>query len=245
MNRFARLTYRLAMFAAVRRWNWLFQGKTWKVWLDTPMGAKMLARGADMGIVRSYFYHEYDYIKEVKRRIPNVNFMVDIGAHIGAVSLLLSNEKTRILAYEPQPDTFKILRKNLRHLNKYAYVVNKAISKQPTFSMYSSGRNHFLSYTEYPKPGQEIQCVAYGESMEQFYLRAGEGIIDILKIDCEGGEEYILKSLSPEFCKRIRCIIVETKRRDHWGDVFKQRGFDTFYSENQPDIIVMFQQTLI
>lgn len=116
--------------------------------------------------------------------------VVDIGAHIGCFSALALERGAEVIAYEPDPDNFELLRLNCPKADK----VNKAILFDPvdTNLTYRLSRGQFNTGGGYVNDtqGVEIQVESFGSLVYQTP-------IDYLKIDIEGGEVGLLQH--PEF----------------------------------------------
>jgi FkbM family methyltransferase len=124
--------------------------------------------------------------------------IVDVGAHVGVVSLYLANKypDIQVYAYEPVPSNFKRLLRNIE-ANKIENVV--AVNKAVT----SDGRNIEL-YGDIEKSSggismyedSEIKIEAESVTLKQIFEEHKIIRCKLLKIDCEGAEYEILKSSS-------------------------------------------------
>ncbi|MBI1910253.1 MAG: FkbM family methyltransferase [Deltaproteobacteria bacterium] len=138
--------------------------------------------GMDELIIFSFYWTNRHLYKRV----------VDIGANIGLHSILLSKCGFTIRSYEPDPDTYKKLRKNLE-LNKCAHVeaINAAVSStKGTCEFTRVLGNTTGSHLTGSKPNP------YGD-LERFpvTVESIEPLIewaDLMKIDAEGHEKEIL-----------------------------------------------------
>jgi FkbM family methyltransferase len=132
--------------------------------------------------------------------------ILDIGANEGAYSkLLLSiNPQAKILAFEPNPETYARLRQNLAHTSAETYVYGFS-DKQESVELwdYSAGvsTSHATLYREVIEDIQNeeskhttIELLKLDDFIEKNlhhdYLTGG---IDLLKIDTEGHELAVLK----------------------------------------------------
>ncbi len=142
--------------------------------------------------------------------------VIDIGANIGCYSLLAARNASRVLAYEPYPENFSILRENVA-LNKtgnveiFPYAVAATDGEAVLFIPNDDSFVGRISL--YPGRGTRTThttCV----SLDQIVQSAGLDRIDVLKIDCQGSEYEILYSASPETFSRVQQIITECERFD-------------------------------
>jgi FkbM family methyltransferase len=129
--------------------------------------------------------------------------IIDIGANVGAFTVFasLKSPGATILAIEPEPLNFALLRKNIS-LNNIS-----AICRQAVVSASGGRRRLFLSHL----PGQHA-LFGTGDSMEVDSIPLAELLetdCDLLKLDFEGSEYEIVYSLPQELWNRIRYILLE------------------------------------
>lgn len=118
--------------------------------------------------------------------------------------------KAKIICFEPFPPNFEALLEMIRDNQLKGvmplckaigaeigttrlYVHNRNVGGHSLFSQLASS-NHFV----------EVDVVK-----ADIALTEAVGHIDLLKLDCEGAEYEILKSLTPELAARIERVIVE------------------------------------
>lgn len=131
--------------------------------------------------------------KEVKQGMN----VVDLGAHIGYFTLLaarLVGEKGRVFAFEPAPDNFALLTKNIA-TNGYKNVVpiQKAVSNkigQVKLILLDSG-THYTCYSG----GKEEFITVESLTLDEF-IKEKKLPIDFIKMDIEGGEMAALNGMS-------------------------------------------------
>lgn len=119
------------------------------------------------------------------------NIVLDIGANIGDDTLLLAKivgPKGKIYAFEPDPDNFKLLKKNVR-VNNYRNVVlvDKAVSnKNGKIKLYLSDNNkadHRIYGSESERKSVDVSMVSLDN-----YFRNFKKKINVVKIDIQGAE---------------------------------------------------------
>jgi len=132
-------------------------------------------------------------INFVKNNTGKVFF--DIGAWIGPITLLASTRFEKVIAFEPSKEAAKALRKNIK-LNgiKNVTVVNKAMHNylgEADFGYngnlgFESSRSslNFRSEESY-----KVKTITLKEAIKRY------GKPDFIKIDIEGGEEYVIDSI--------------------------------------------------
>ena len=125
--------------------------------------------------------------------------VVDIGAHIGYYTLLaarLVGEQGKVFAFEPAPDNFALLWKNV-NANGYTNVtlVQKAVSNR-------AGIAQLLLSSENPGHHQICNSCADGNFVEveaitlEEFFEDKDHRFDVIKVDAEGAEMAILQGLA-------------------------------------------------
>lgn len=132
---------------------------------------------------------------------------VDVGAHIGAASVLAAERGAHVLAYEPCRANFDLLVMNVLHLavEPRCLGIGKRGSAKLYLDPYNTGQNsEFLNL--YPELSSDIW-----EWMRMIPLAEALGgrRCDFLKIDCEGGETAIVDEIVNGLHARIDYIYIE------------------------------------
>ena len=167
----------------------------------------------DARIVREIFL-EQPYVGHF--RLPANPVVVDIGGYIGDFSLYAAKclGARRVVVYEPTAENFEILLQNVAN-NGYAdriTAVNKAVSDSDqvmlNVQIKDSEEVHVSAYW-YPEAKQRaIPSVTLAELLETHALDQ----VDLLKVDCEGGEYDIFPATPDDVFRRIRNIVFEYHR---------------------------------
>ena len=138
--------------------------------------------------------------------------IVDIGAHKGFFAILAATTAKRVVAFEPSPLNYAYLLSNIRE-NRAANVqaVQKAVSGDSekrilTLSTRTAARNSFYqsTFTGAGKP-IEVECTTLADLIDEHGLDR----VDLLKLDCEGGEYDILMNAGTDVFSRISAIALE------------------------------------
>lgn len=135
--------------------------------------------------------------------------ILDIGANIGIASLFFYSyyPDATIHAFEPQKENFELLKKNAENLHGKILVHRMAVMSYTGEASFTGSvdKNNFAGGGICQEGIIKVPCT----SMKDFCDNGGIDSIDVLKIDCEGGEYDILYKLDPEFLKKIRIIVGE------------------------------------
>lgn len=142
--------------------------------------------------VREYEAEAISLLAESSRRLPGPVTLVDCGADIGVFSVLLAARcpnLARVIAFEPDPEAFPILRTNIERLPLAGESHAAAVSD-------FSGRAQLRS----PRPGttRHSQFIVPAPDGDVPVMRVDDLEIDprhglLLKIDVEGAELGVLR----------------------------------------------------
>ena len=152
--------------------------------------------------IRDVFTKEIlnNYSKIIK---PN-STVIDIGAHTGNISIAYSLFAGKVLSFEPNPAVYEILEKNSQ-LNPNIYPFNYAISDEEgplTFHYSDNGfcNGGFASRTQFGVgvTGHVVPIDVWAVNLEKFVKENNIELnnISLIKIDAEGHDKDILKTLT-------------------------------------------------
>jgi len=164
----------------------------------------------DARIVREIFFDK-PYMRHFQLDADPI--IVDIGGYIGDFSLFAAKylNARHVIVYEPTDENFKMLRQNIEN-NGYEdriTAVNKAVSASDEVILnvqVSEDQEIHASAYWYPEAEQRrLPSVTLPELFETHQLES----VDLLKVDCEGGEYDIFPAVPDTLFKRIKNIVFE------------------------------------
>src|SRR5262249_40808985 len=112
---------------------------------------------------------------------------------------------------EPSLRNWELLRRNVRNnrFERRIDIVNKAVTDGRDVMLDvdapDRGQARVSAYYETSSPRTSVPGVSLGQLVDEYRLEA----IDLLKIDCEGGEYDILLSTPSDVFRRIRHLVFE------------------------------------
>ena len=162
----------------------------------------------------------------------NPKIILDIGSNIGA-SILYFHEKfpeAEIFGFEPHPETFDVLEKNVAELPRVAVfnyglgAANQRIATradQVNFGAFNT-RDDFKDRGH---PAVPVECEL--RRLDDVLRELGISQVDLIKIDCEGAEADVFSAVPDEILNRCQWIVGEF--HDHTGFEVLARLAPHFY----------------
>ncbi len=147
------------------------------------------------------FYERYGFV------IGPGWVVVDIGAGIGEFTILAAHDAARVVAFEPSPASFALLRENLA-LNGVTSVdaIEAAVgATSGTVSIDVDGDPLTARSGTATSGGVMVRSFSLADAMTE----AGIERVDLLKLDCEGAEYDILRGAGKDVLARVERIVME------------------------------------
>ncbi len=188
-----------------------FVGKEIELIRRGGLRIKLRPNTDDLRITKSNFVDE-NYTKDFVP-ITEDSIVVDVGAHIGSFSLMAARIAYRVLAFEPEPNNYQMLRKNMelnhaRNMSIFEMAVSGVSGYQ---DIYTFPGGSSADYSLIKRGAASIKTGSVPTiSVEEIIKREGLPRIDFLKLDCEGSEHDILRYISFEAAAKIRGMAIET-----------------------------------
>lgn len=199
--------------------------------------------------------HEEDIINEVWVTRPYTpigdeiregDTVIDIGAHIGAFSVLAATRarNVTVYSYEPFPDNFNLLKENielnhLENIKPFPLAVSGSGGRRKLFIMGKDSRSHSLL------AASRIHIVVDSITLPEILERNNIKTCNFMKIDCERAEYEILFSIPEEYFSRIKRIFIEyhayagegrySPSGDELATLLKDRGFEIKWFKSLKD----------
>lgn len=151
--------------------------------------------------------------REYKFEQGSPRVIVDIGANIGAISVLMSilYPDAIIYAFEPSKENYDLLLMNIaeyRNIIAFNIALGDCDEKrkifQSTDSLNHGGKSFHPNYCN-TTTGEEVDVKNINKTLEKLGITQ----IDLIKIDCEGSEAEILMGLDYERLSNVGMIVGE------------------------------------
>jgi FkbM family methyltransferase len=144
----------------------------------------------------------WNYVKElvIKGKVAS---MLDVGAHIGAYSVVLGR-KIPVVAMEPMPDTYAMLNLNVK-LNEVNVRAIRAAAYNARYSIVKLRRSSSRSGDDFVSSEGNIEAPAY--TLDDVWDKHGP--FDLVKIDVQGSEVEVLEG----FSQVPKYLVIEVRRR--------------------------------
>ena len=185
----------------------------------TDLRIKIRVRSTDlMALTNVWMIDEYD----IEGFEINTNdTIIDVGAHVGLFSLLVSQfcKAGKILSFEPVRENFDLLVSNLK-LNHIDNVLpfNMAVSKN-TDELSLFLNNDQSAHSIFYKSSESISVESI--SLQKIFEENKISSCKLLKLDCEGAEYQIIDSLPSKYLDKIQNIVIEYHSADTKPELVK------------------------
>jgi len=188
--------------------NFFTDSKTMVVKLRDGAQFRIRRNRKDAKVIREVYsdkiYHRYiEYLKKG-------GIVIDIGANIGAFSVLSArcNKGVRVYSYEPFEENYHLLKENAitNGIEKQIHTFNQAVGNAKEERVIFADRVDSMS-SLYGKVGKEMLIKVV--SLKDVFVDNNIQTCDFLKVDCEGAEYEIFYSAPKYIFDRIETISIE------------------------------------
>jgi FkbM family methyltransferase len=164
------------------------------------------------------------YVSEISETFLILNILnryknfIDVGAHLGFYSYLLSNHKKKVFAFEPNPYCFYKIKKN-KYLRKFKIGLgDKKIKKLLNIKSPYSGGSNFGAEKGRDFYSLNAKITTLDNLTKDYHLEK-----TLIKIDCEGFENDVLKGGANILKKYKPDIIIDIRNKKQFDTL---KNFD-------------------
>lgn len=219
---------------AFKNWPSIYRGKgPYRVTTRSGAIFETAHKARDLPII-AYIFHFKEYGD--LSGMPENATVIDLGGHVGSfsVSVLKENPTARVCTYEPSPESFSALKRNiaLNGLEDRCTIFQKAVAgvagPRTLYMTEKSSANTLIDH----RKGTEsvtVQCTTLDDIFSENHIETCE----LLKMDIEGAEFETLSAASDETLSKVRNIILEWHQKDGLHgekdvlELLRKRGFST------------------
>lgn len=188
-----------------------YEGEPFLTRLDLRDGRQLWLRAGtdDARIALAVFFGD-EYRTAAAAGGGRLGVVVDVGAHIGSLSLRLQPRAERLLAFEAAPATFRVLERNLGG-RRGVELFPRAVAERPGTLRFYLSPDRGAKNSLFPALVRDATEAVDVEAVALPDVLAARGVekIDFLKLDCEGAEYGIVRSLAAWGLERIRRLAME------------------------------------
>jgi FkbM family methyltransferase len=181
-------------------------------------GVKLRVPGHDLGLAPGLLggYYEKLQLSIFEQLASESQLIIDVGANIGlytAVGAKNMEEQGKVISFEPIPANLELLRNNIK-FNKQTKNVNVAEyalgEDDRTLEIYissKSGGNHSVGGAG--SSGYDDVLKVEQTSLDGYMAKQTNKKIDLIKIDVEGYDGYVLKGALKTIAKSHPALMIE------------------------------------
>jgi FkbM family methyltransferase len=139
-------------------------------------------------------------------------FFWDIGANVGFASayFLSRHPKSRVCCFEPDETNLPWLKRNLAAFGSRATIINQAVattSGEIVLYRAETGKHSSLQANDIATVPQKVACSGFGDVLAE---PAPDALQTVVKLDVEGLEEELIKSVRFENYPQIERLLCES-----------------------------------
>ena len=157
---------------------------------------------------------ELDPERNIYELPEKIDVMVDVGAHIGGTALRAAKKSgATVYAFEPELYNFETLCHNVRRnrLHENIHCINMGVGKPGRTKLYihDSASGTTSSFMKQSGLTEDNYQIAIFHSLKYVFDKCGIDHCTVLKMDCEGSEEDIIREFDDILAEKIDQISLE------------------------------------
>ncbi len=182
-------------------------------------------------IGKNEYYYEGGMLDFIKSNIPR-GLMIDVGANIGNHTVYLAKYcATSVIAFEPFPETFAVLTRNIQQNNLFnVTALPVGLSNESKETMMSLAGEKNVGMAKINEAGSVYARLGVLDNL----LEAKEPVT-LIKIDCEGHEEKALQGMIKTIKEHKPALFIECQTSVELNavlDLLIPLGYSAIYTFN-------------
>lgn len=184
-------------------------------------------------------YSENTLLEMLSKNKKN-GVLVDVGAHYGTFSESYAKKGWRIIAFEPEKENRKFLKKNLGNLKNVKIIPYAVSDTEGTIPFYVSNKYFGIHAIKPFDKSHEFAYKVKSVTLDEFLPTIKINKVDILKIDIEGADFLALKGFSVSKYKPSVVMVefMDSRSMPIYGYTYKDmvkymegKGYHAYISE--------------
>lgn len=162
-------------------------------------------------------FYEVQMLEDVKKRLGKNKIIIDVGANIGNHTVFFANvcKAKRLYSFEPQPNVFKILKKNvlINKYNKNVKLFNMGLGENQGYANIDVVNKDNLGMSKLKKDNSGTVEI---NRLDDIISNIEKNKIDMIKIDVEGMGLEVLKGSQKLLTKDKPIIYIEAETEEEF-----------------------------
>lgn len=186
-------------------------------------------------------YYERDLCKHLEKELKGIinPVFLDIGANIGLISIFLISriKKLKIFAFEPGPHQYNLFNLTIKNnnLNEKICLYNKALSYETGVAKFATHEEKDVSgdgFLDTGRAGNSKIIDVNIETLDHWWDEISHKKIDLIKMDTEGAELWILQGAKNFLLKSKPIIYFEINEENLKPYPYKSKDILNWFNEN-------------
>lgn len=152
-------------------------------------------------------HYDIDFVRLLHGESPR--YVLDAGANIGLFSLLCDQRyhPEKLLAVEPESSNFELLSKNASRRDSIVCIQSGIWKSRSQLRIIPSTAGKWGVKVEECASGGDVSGISISDLMDEYKIPC----FDIVKMDIEGSEYYVMKDSScEEWLNKTKVLVIET-----------------------------------
>lgn len=179
--------------------------------LSGPLAGHRMRVGPPYHWAMAYGHYEPAVCRVIEQTVRPGWTAVDIGAHIGYVSLLLAKcvgPSGRVFAFEPLPENVVVLRENVA-LNGYQNIRVESMAVADISGTAELYDGPTTSQATIHAAGEGIPRIVQTCSLDDYLRLQGFPKVDFVKVDVEGAEGLVIAGMKAVLARSQPILLIE------------------------------------